>query len=29
MLETLKEKWNEILKYLKEEYDISDVSFDT
>lgn len=27
MLETLKEKWNEILKYLKEEYDISDVSF--
>ena len=29
MLETLKEKWNGILKYLKEEYDISDVSFDT
>ena len=29
MLETLKEKWNDILKYLKEEYDISDVSFDT
>ena len=29
MLETLKEKWNDILNYLKEEYDISDVSFDT
>ena len=29
MLETLKEKWNDILKYLKEEYEISDVSFDT
>ena len=29
MLETLKEKWNDILKFLKEEYEISDVSFDT
>ena len=29
MLETLKEKWNDILNYLKEEYEISDVSFDT
>lgn len=29
MLETLKKKWNEILKYLKEEHEISDVSFKT
>ena len=29
MLETLKEKWAEILNYLKEEYEISDVSFNT
>lgn len=29
MLETLKEKWNDILIFLKEEYEISDVSFDT
>jgi len=29
MLETLKEKWNEILLYLKEEHEISDVSFAT
>lgn len=29
MLETLKEKWDEILKYLKEEHEISDVSFNT
>ncbi len=29
MLETLKEKWNEVLLYLKEEHDVSDVSFDT
>ena len=29
MLETLKEKWNDILKFLKEEYEISNVSFDT
>ena len=29
MLETLKEKWDEILLYLKEEHDISDVSFST
>ena len=29
MLETLKEKWNDILYYLKEEHEISDVSFTT
>lgn len=29
MLETLKEKWNDILLYLKEEHEISDVSFAT
>lgn len=29
MLETLKEKWDEILLYLKEEHEISDVSFST
>ena len=29
MLETLKEKWDDILIYLKEEYEISDVSFST
>ena len=29
MLEILKEKWDEILKFMKEEYEISDVSFHT
>ena len=29
MLEILKSKWNEILDYIKHEYDISDVSFET
>ena len=29
MLETLKEKWDEILHYLKNEYEISNVSFQT
>lgn len=29
MLDTLKEKWSDILYYLKNEYDISDVSFKT
>ena len=29
MLETLKEKWDEILNYLKVEHEISDVSFNT
>ncbi|MDO4268426.1 MAG: chromosomal replication initiator protein DnaA [Eubacteriales bacterium] len=29
MLETLKEKWEQVLKYLKEEYEISKVSFET
>ena len=29
MLETLKEKWDEILIFLKEEHEISDVSFST
>ncbi|MCI8959673.1 MAG: chromosomal replication initiator protein DnaA [Lachnospiraceae bacterium] len=29
MLETLKEKWDDILYYLKEEHDVSDVSFAT
>ena len=29
MLEILKEKWEEILKFMKEEYEISDVSFHT
>lgn len=29
MLEALQTKWNEILDYIKTEYDISDVSFDT
>jgi chromosomal replication initiator protein len=29
MLETLKSKWNEVLLYLKEEHEVSDVSFDT
>ncbi|MCD8224929.1 MAG: chromosomal replication initiator protein DnaA [Clostridiales bacterium] len=29
MLETLKEKWNDILLYLKEEHEISDVSYKT
>lgn len=28
-IETIKGKWNEILMYAKEEYEISDVSFDT
>ena len=29
MLEIIQSKWNEILDYMKHEYDISDVSFDT
>lgn len=29
MLETLKSKWDEVLRYLKEEHDVSDVSFTT
>ncbi len=29
MLETLKEKWDQILLFLKEEHEISDVSFNT
>lgn len=29
MLEILKSKWNEVLDTIKQEYDISDVSFDT
>lgn len=29
MLDTLKGKWDDILHYLKEEHDISDVSFNT
>lgn len=29
MLETLQAKWDDILQYIKEEHDISDVSFDT
>lgn len=29
MLETLKEKWDDILHYLKEEHEISDISFST
>ena len=29
MLDTLKTKWNDILHYIKEEHDISDVSFNT
>ena len=29
MLEILKTKWSEILDYIKHEYDISDVSFET
>ncbi len=29
MLETLQNKWNEILDYIKQEYDITDVSFNT
>ena len=29
MLEILQSKWNEILDYIKYEYDIADVSFDT
>ena len=29
MLETIKEKWPEILNHLKQEHDISDVSFNT
>ena len=29
MLEALQTKWNDILDYIKTEYDISDVSFDT
>ena len=29
MLNTIREKWSDILNYLKNEYDISDVSFNT
>ena len=29
MLNTIREKWSDILYYLKNEYDISDVSFKT
>ncbi len=29
MLEKLREKWDEILLYLKEEHDVSDISFNT
>ena len=29
MLETIKNKWPDILNHLKQEYDISDVSFNT
>lgn len=29
MIETLKEKWDDVLLYLKEEYEVSDVSFST
>ena len=29
MIDIIKEKWNDILTYLKEEYDISDISFST
>ena len=29
MLEKLREKWDEILNYMKEEHDISSVSFRT
>ena len=29
MVDTLKTKWNDILHYIKEEHDISDVSFNT
>lgn len=29
MLETLKEKWDDILHYLKEEHEITDISFST
>lgn len=29
MIDKIREKWDDILKYLKEEHDISDVSFDT
>ncbi len=29
MLETLMEKWDDVLLYLKEEHDVSDVSFET
>ena len=29
MLDIIKEKWSDILYYLKNEYDISDVSFKT
>ncbi len=29
MLETLKEKWNDVLLYLKEEHEVSDVSYNT
>ena len=29
MLEQIRERWPEILNHLKQEYDISDVSFNT
>ena len=29
MLETLKEKWEDILEYMKEDHDITNVSYDT
>ena len=29
MLETIRNRWAEILNHLKQEYDISDVSFNT
>ena len=29
MLDNLKEKWPEILDYLKKEYDIQDITFET
>ena len=29
MLDELKMKWNDILEYMKDEYDLSSVSFDT
>lgn len=29
MIETLKSKWDDILHYIKEEHEVSDVSFNT